>query len=132
MAILNSNREWAESWAWDSSNDIIGIGEIWDVDVINQSITNILSTNYGERIFLPSFGSSLIRYIFSNITSETGEKLLDTVIGEILKWEDRITINDRECKLMVSPDSNSIVLIINYTILRTNVNSIYKKKIINS
>ena len=124
-------KEYSDTWASDIDKNVLTNGEIYDKDVINQSITNIISTSTGERIFNLSFGSGLSRYLFENITESTGEKILDVVIDAIEKWEDRITVLESDCRLQVDADSNTITINIPYIIKQTNVKNVFKKKIIN-
>lgn len=119
-----------DRWAYDLSNKPITKGEIWDTDVINQSIENILSTTFGERLFNPNFGSPLTAYLFEGITQENGERLLDSVIESIKRWEDRVYILENQARLFVSQDTNEIRLYLPYRIKRNNIVSNFDKKII--
>ena len=50
MALDLTKQHFAYDIAYKSSSK----GELFDFDAINQSITNILSTTRGERLFLPT------------------------------------------------------------------------------
>lgn len=125
MAIRNIS----DNWAYDIAKNPIDVGQIKDVDVINQSIEMILGTTPGERIFNPSFGFGLQYKIFNNMTNEEGEQILDQVYRAITRWEDRITVDERNMRLIANPNQNSIILIIPYTINRNQISSVFKKKI---
>ena len=49
-----------ENYAYDLSKHVTKNGDEKDESAINQSIENILLTNFGERVFRPNFGSNLL------------------------------------------------------------------------
>lgn len=104
-------------------------GEVWDIDCINKSIENILTTSYGERIFNLGFGSPLNFSLFEGMTNIQGEKLINDVIDALKRWEDRITIIENDVRLYSNSD-NSFSLSIPYRINKNNITSTFKKKII--
>jgi len=124
-------KQFSDSWCTDLHKNVLTKGEIHDRDVINQSIELIIGTGINERIFNLSFGCGLQKYLFENITENTGEKILDIVIASIKKWEDRITVLESDCKLQVDNDNNSITLNIPYIINQQNIKNVFRKKIIN-
>ena len=97
-----------DSFAYDLSKNIISKGEIFDKDAINQSIENILSTLFGERVFRPFFGSRLPATLFEIVTAEEAEKLLDDLIDSIAIFEDRIEIFSEEAEINLRPDQNTL------------------------
>ena len=125
-------RELSDRWAYDIDKNPIDNGEIWDGDVLNQSIELILSTNYGERLFNPSFGVGLQRRIFEIISPADAEDFLDEIALAIKTWEDRVTLIESQMRIISNADRNSIILIIPYIIKRTNVKSVFKKKILSN
>lgn len=126
----NFDREWADSWAYDMDKKVLRKGEIWDVDVINQSIEMILGTLYGERIFNPSFGCGLQLKIFDTITESSGEEILEEISVALKRWEDRITVLENEMRLYFNEDSHTLLITIPYIIREREIKSIFKKKII--
>lgn len=123
--IVNRDR-----WAYDISKKPISKGEVWDTDVINQSIENILSTGFGERVFNPTFGSNLQNFLFNGITEENGEQILDSVIESVKRWEDRIIVLENDARLIVNPNTNEIRLYFPYRLRDRNIVSEFDKKII--
>jgi len=115
------------NWARDLSKDMVLRGELYDVDVINQSIELILTTNYGERLFLPSYGSVLSRILFSLTTDSSFETLLSTIIEEIGRWEDRITIDTTHSQLIINDDLHTVTIVIPYSINGTIVKGKFVK-----
>ena len=124
------SRVYVDSFAYDISKNVITMGEVYDDDVISQSIEIILTTNYGERVFLPNFGSVLPTMIFENITVQNGEEVLDAIISDIEQWEDRISIIAEQASIQILNDTNTILLTIPYIINRTGITSSFERKII--
>jgi len=122
-------RNISERWAYDIDKNPIDVGEIWDVDVINQSIELILGTLPGERLFNPSFGYGLQYRIFNLFSQEEAESILDEIAEVLRIWEDRITVLESEMRVIADVDRNFVILIIPYIIRRTNIQSTFKKKI---
>ena len=123
-------REFSDVWATDLDKEPSKYGEIYDVDVINQSIELILGTSRGERLFIPQFGSGLPYRLFNTFTESEAEAILDLVIEDIQRWEDRITILQDESRIIVNLDNNYIVLIIPYIIKKRGIKSTFAKKIV--
>lgn len=119
-----------DRWAYDIDKNPISNGEIWDVNVINQSIEMILGTMYGERLFNPSFGFGLQNRIFELFSQNEAEGLLDEITEALKKWEDRITVVESEMRVISDVDRHYIILIIPYIIKRVNIKSVFKKKLI--
>jgi phage baseplate assembly protein W len=124
------NKRYRDKWAYDLSKNPLTKGEIWDDDVIKESIELIIATYFGERLFNPYFGSPLGNMLFENINESKGESLLTDLINAIKTWEDRITINESRCRIILDYDNNSIGLQIFYTINQNNIRSLFEKKII--
>jgi phage baseplate assembly protein W len=122
-------RDISDNWAYDIDKNPIDQGEIWDVDCINQSIEMILGTVPGERLFNPSFGLGLQYRIFNISSPQEAESLLDSVAGAIKTWEDRITVIEKDMRIIASVDAHTIILIVPYIINKNNIQSTFKKKI---
>lgn len=130
MAEAINTTIFTESWAYDLSKDMFNKGEIYDEDVINQSIELILSTIFGERIFNIYVGSELASMLFENFTGGDGEGLFDSILKSIERWEDRITISYEDSTLRILSNDNAIILNIVYRINRNNIVTSFKRKII--
>lgn len=120
---------YTKSWAYDISKDVISTGEVFDVDVIDQSIENIIATMLGERLFFPNFGSNIYGMLFETVNVSNGEKLLDHIIESIKNIEDRITISPNECTLQILPDTNSVNIVLKYKINETNEYTTFERRI---
>lgn len=122
-------RNISERWAYDIDKNPIDQGEIWDVDVINQSIEMILGTMPGERLFNNSFGYGLQYRIFNIASPAEAEAILDEIANALSRWEDRISIVSSQMRIIADVDRHSAIIIIPYIIKRTYIKSIFKKKI---
>jgi phage baseplate assembly protein W len=107
-------------FAYDLSKDI-SKGEIYDYDVISQSIEIILTTMFGERLFNPYFGSILGSSLFETINTQSGEKLLDSIIDSINRIEKRAVVLSNKAQLTILSNQRAIILSLPYVV--KNVNS---------
>ena len=77
-----------------------------DVRSVEQSIKNILLTNFYEKPFQPLFGSDLRRMLFELDTMVTEPELRSQVATSISRWEPRVEVLDIE---VVDPKSERII-----------------------
>ena len=130
MATELSRKLFTDGFAYDLSKDIQNKGEIIDNDVIIQSIENILSTSFGERIFNPFFGSILPETLFETITEDNAEEFLESLINSVQTWEDRITIDRSTAQLKLNLDDNTMIIILPFIINKNNIKSTFKRKVV--
>lgn len=77
--------------------DGIRRGDIYkkvDIKAIDQSIKNILLTNWYEKPFQPFFGADLRRLLFELDTMISEPDVRDLVTEAIEKWEPRVEVLD--------------------------------------
>lgn len=122
-------KEYTDHYAYDISKNALSKGEVYDKDVLSQSIEMILCTMFNERLFNLSFGSALPSFIFDFINESTGESLLDEIIATIKKWENRVTIIESQASLEILDDQHAIILTLPYVIKQQNVSGLFKKKL---
>ena len=121
----------SDHYAYDIAEKVISKGELYDADVISQSITNIIGTSFGERVFNLTFGSSLGFSIFEIIDQRSGEELLNKIVKELYFYlSNQITIDESNMKLNIDKTNYSISLTIPFSVKNTAKKSIYKKKFI--
>jgi uncharacterized protein len=120
----------SDRWAYDVDKKPSSVGEVWDVNCLNQSIEMILGTARGERLFMPNFGSGLQYRIFNAFTESEAESLLNEIIDDIRIWEDRIVILSDSARIIANVDENYIILIIPYIVKSNGISSVFKKKIV--
>jgi uncharacterized protein len=63
-----------------------------DVEAVKQSVINILSTNRGERPFLPSFGGNIRSYLFENFSPVMAVELEEEIISALANHEPRVKV----------------------------------------
>ncbi len=119
-----------KNYAYDLAKRVLTKGEALNAEAINVSIENVLSTVYGERIFLLEFGSPLFGTMFENLNESTADTLLDKIIESIEKWEDRIYIHKNLARIQIIVDLNTLVLSIPYSIIQNNLTGTFKKRIV--
>ena len=122
-------KKYSDHYAYDISKNVLSKGEIYDTDVLSQSIEMILTTMFNERLFNTSFGSVLPSYLFDFINESSGEKLLDDIITAIHQWEDRIIVIAGSASLQILNDENAIILMLPYYIKQNGITGTFKKKI---
>ena len=90
------------------------VGVKTDINAINQSIRNLLYTNYYERPFQPMVGSNLRAILFEPADTITKNDLKQAITSIIGNYEPRVTLEN----LIVSddPDRNSYRVTIVYKI----------------
>lgn len=119
-----------DSFAYGLSKNILTDSELYDYDVINQSIEMILSTIRGERVFLPQMGSDLPLVLFEDLNSVNSEQLLSSIIETVELWEDRITIIRDRAKLEIYNDTNSLDLTLPYVLNDRNITNTFIRTIV--
>ena len=124
------NRPTSIHWAYDISKNVISKGEIYDKDVINQSVEGIIMTMFHERIFFHQFGCVAGTTCFTTLTDVSGETFLDSIIESIKTWEDRIIVLSQQATLQLMNDQGAAIIGIPYIIKATGVASKYEKKLI--
>jgi len=67
-----------------------------DVRSIDQSIQNIVLTNYFEKPFQPLFGSNLRQLLFENRAEMSEPEVRDLIESSLLIWEPRVTVSNVE------------------------------------
>ena len=70
-----------------------------DIRAVEQSIKNILLTNYYEKPFQPLFGSDLRRLLFELDTMVSEPQVRDLISRAIRKWEPRVSVTKIELQL---------------------------------
>ena len=119
-----------DKWASDLALDTFTNGEIYNEDVINQSIEVILSTLLGKRLFNLSFGSNFQLRLFDSIDGSFAERLLDDTVKAIQAWDDRIQIFENYVRLTIDPDGNKAMIEIPYYVPSISLKSTFKRKIV--
>ena len=95
----------------------------YNVDAINNSIRNILTTQQGSLEGMPEFGSRLNELVFSQIDHITIDLLKNLIQEAIQKWEDRIIISNINVSSV--PEYNRLLASISYRLKDDVLNNNY-------
>lgn len=127
---MDSDRLFSDPFAYDLAKDILTKGEAFDEEAINLSINNILSTIFTERLFKPSFGSSLQLMLFETIAeTQQLQHILNSIIASLKQWETRIFILEDQCIADFDPENHLLSLQIPYIINKSGILNSYESNI---
>lgn len=85
-----------------------------NVEAVKTSIDNILKTNPGERVMLPTFAAAFRGLLFEPINDRLMNRLSDMVKNTIEIWDDRIFIE--EIGFKIDPDNSNVAMDLNFRI----------------
>lgn len=86
-------------------------------DQIKDNIRNLLRTNEGERLMHPTFGTGLRRILFSNITEDFEDLIVETIETSFATWLPYVTLDSIEVDVSDEmKDRNKVGISIDYTI----------------
>lgn len=68
----------------------------WGVDQIKSDVLQLLLTNPGERVMLPSFGTPLRRLFFEPNDDTIIDEAREMIVDSLNQWEPRIAITNVE------------------------------------
>lgn len=84
---------------------------------VNESISNILNTRQGSRLFNRGFGTGLSSLLFEPMGELTGSLLLLAIDQAISKYEPRVQISFNDSEVIPDYDNNGYLIRITYQIL---------------
>ena len=72
----------------EKSNDMVGYFESTKLsyDAVKYNIVNLIKTNQGERLFHPTLGMGLKRYLFENISDSVKLIIKDEITSTFKLW----------------------------------------------
>jgi hypothetical protein len=79
---------------------------VLNIESIFQSISNILETQKGTRLFNPEFGSELEDIIFDPMDELSAIQVENMLIDAIGRWEPRITVDLSRTNVVFLEDDN--------------------------
>lgn len=85
---------------------------------IKRSVRNLITTNFGERLFQPAIGSNLNRTLFELADAESLDLAQDQIAGVLRLFEPRIKLIRVIANVL--PDQNSMSLTIVFSIINTS------------
>lgn len=94
------------------------VAKKYDIDAVKQSIRNILMTNYGEKLFNPTFGSDLTSLLFELMTPATKILAQKQIAQAIQLWEPRVQI----VSVAIQTDIQTLSVTIEFYVINVNLN----------
>lgn len=91
-------------------------------DQVKSNIINFILTNKGERVFNPTFGSNIRKYVFEQVTPSSIKNLQTQLLEELSSYFPNVRFGN----LIITPifDENTINIKINYSIYGDSLNEI--------
>ncbi len=88
-------------------------------DTIKSNLLNFILTGKRERVFNPSFGSGVRELLFQPITEDLIDQVDNLIRGGVESYFP--TIDIRELDVTLQPNSKTITIYLNYSIINTNI-----------
>jgi len=88
-------------------------------DAIRNNLINFFSTDPGERVFNPFFGSGLKKYVFENLDSVTNDFIKKLVVDETNKYFPFVSV--AQVTTIISEDTNSIKINLKYQVINNGI-----------
>lgn len=86
---------------------------------IRQSLSNLLQTSFGERLFRPQIGGSLRNLLFEPIDGITTFEIKDRILSTINNHEPRV--NNVFVDVVSDADKNEYKVSVEFSIVRTRI-----------
>lgn len=86
---------------------------------IRQSLSNLLQTSFGERLFRPQIGGSLRNLLFEPIDGITTFEIKDRILSTINNHEPRV--NNVFVDVVSDADKNEYKVSVEFSIIRTRI-----------
>ena len=87
---------------------------IKDIEVLINSWNNILITPRRTYMFDPDYGSNLYKMIFEPADQKTVKKVVNEVTQNLLKYDDRATIDDVDVTFFKNRKGFSVAVSVNF------------------
>lgn len=116
---MNSKDFLGIGWEFPPVFDKTGVRLVESNIDIHQSLTILLSTKPGERIFRPEYGCNIQQWVFAKMNLSERTLIIDTIKKAVIIGEPRISLTNVQVEIK---DSIEGILMINldYLIKTTN------------
>jgi phage baseplate assembly protein W len=88
-------------------------------EAIKANLINLLLTGQGERVFNPTYGAGLRKFVFQQINTEGVSEIESYILSVIEKYFPNI---QGVIQIQPTPDQNTIFITITYSIVNTGIN----------
>jgi len=85
-------------------------------DSERNKLINLMSTREGERVMQPTFGLSIEKYLFEQITDDLTARLQSEIRGKVGFWLPNIQINNLNIDWITGVDRNKITISIDFSL----------------
>ena len=89
-------------------------------DAVKNNLTNFFSTDQGERVFNPFFGSSIRKVLFENMDFVTDELIRTVITDEINRFFNFVSL--KGVTVVKSDDVNTLTIGITYSVVNFGIN----------
>jgi len=127
MAIIVNNRFPIDTQAAKAvgvnlpfSNPQVFVSNYLTRDAVKNNLTNFFSTDQGERVFNPFFGSSIRKVLFENMDFVTDELIQTVIKDEINKFFNFVSL--KGITVVKSDDTNTLTIGITYSVANYGIN----------
>jgi len=86
-----------------------------DIKCIYQAIYTLFATKRGSRLFHPTYGANLSRYLFEPCDEITARSMMYDII-ESLKSEPRVTLNTSLSNVYPDPVNRQFIIVLKFDI----------------
>lgn len=90
---------------------------LYNMDSVGQAMFNLFHVQQGERIFRPTYGADLRRYLFAPINEATSIQLRQLLMVSVEQWDRRIRVDRNYSRVTPLPDDNAYEIYIVYRVL---------------
>ena len=87
-------------------------------EAIKTNLINFLLTGQGERVFNPGFGAGLRKFVFQQISTQGVSEIENYILSVIEKYFPNI---QGVVQIQSTPDRNTILITITYSIVNTGI-----------
>lgn len=108
-------------YAIDISENVISEGWVYDSRAIKQSVKNLVLTSFRSRFFEEQVGTSIQSVFFKQVNQDNGRFILNEILTQLNKYEDRITTIPNKCRIILDPTRNLMRLVVPFYINETGV-----------
>jgi len=86
---------------------------------IKSNLLNFILTGKRERVFNPSFGSGVRELLFQPVTDTLIDEIDNLIRGGVENYFP--TVDIRDLNVTLQPDSKTVTIYLNYSIINTNI-----------
>jgi len=98
------------------------IARVTNDESIKQSIKNLITFNYGEKLFNPTVGSDVYKSLFEPLDGFVLNDIRDHIVNTITYYETRVNLIDVQVSGMEN-DENAVAVTIVFSIINTGASA---------